>query len=96
MLSPIKEPQLYLCDDWIQPVEVMPKPGELRPKDDKARAWVARNCLLVTLTSLNVGCRSLIESYESEGNSNHPKLNSVTLTDDDVNACRDELDKRCD
>ena len=24
-----REPQLYLCDDWIRPVEVMRKPGEL-------------------------------------------------------------------
>ena len=43
-----KEPQLYLCDDWIQPVEVMLKPQELRSKE-KARARVAKNCLLVTV-----------------------------------------------
>ena len=30
MLIPNKEPQLYLCDDWIQPVEVVRKPKELQ------------------------------------------------------------------
>ena len=44
--------------------------------------------------SLNVGCGSLIESYQSEGDSSSPELNSVTLTDFDVNAGRDELDER--
>ena len=49
-----KEPQLYLCDDWIRPVEVMKKPCELLPHE-KFRARVAKNCLLVTLMSLNIG-----------------------------------------
>ena len=93
-LSP-KEPQLYLCDDWIQPVEVMLKPKELRAKD-KARARVAKNCLLVTLMSLNVGYGSLVESYQNEGSSEPPELNSVTLTDEEVLTYRDELDERCD
>ena len=53
MLTPNKEPQLYLCDDWIQPVEVVRKPKELHAKD-KVRANVAKNCLIVTLMSLNV------------------------------------------
>ena len=26
---PSEEPQLYLCDDWIHPVEVLKKPGAL-------------------------------------------------------------------
>ena len=38
-LSPTKEPQLYLCDDWIQPVKVTPKPRALCARD-KARANV--------------------------------------------------------
>ena len=32
-LIPNKEPQLYLCDNWIQPVEVVRKPRELSAKD---------------------------------------------------------------
>ena len=76
-----REPQLYLCDDWIRPVEVMQKPGELRPHD-KVRARVAKNILLVTLMSLNVGYGSLIEDYQREGVDPDPRtLNSVTLTD---------------
>ena len=94
-LSPTKEPQLYICDEWIQPVEVTPKPGELRAKD-KARARVAKNCLLVTLMSLNVGYGSLVESHQKEGNPDPPELNSVTFTDEEVHTYRDELDKRCD
>ena len=77
VLSPTKEPQLYPCDDWIQPVEVTPKPGELRTRD-KVRARVAKNCLLVTLMSLNVGYGSLIESYQKEGNADPPEVNSVS------------------
>ena len=69
-LSPKKEPQLYICDDWIQPVKVMQKTGELQPRD-KFRARVAKNCLLVTLMSLNAGYGSLIKSYP-------PALNSLT------------------
>ena len=47
-------------------MEVMRKPGELDPRD-KVRARVAKNLLLVTLMSLNLGYGSLIESYQSEG-----------------------------
>ena len=64
-LNPRKEPQLYICDDWIQPVEVTQMPRELQPTD-RARARVAKNCLLVTLMSLNVGYGSLIEDYRQE------------------------------
>ena len=46
-------------------MKVMPKPGELRAQD-KVRARVAKNCLLVTLMSLNVGYGSLVESYQKE------------------------------
>ena len=94
-LSPTKEPQLYVCDDWVQPVEVLPKPGELRTRD-KVRARVAKKCFLFTLMSLNVGYGSLIESYQKEGNSDPPELNSVTLTEKEVQTHRDELNKRCD
>ena len=79
-LSPTKEPQLYKSDDWIQPVEVTPEPGELRTRD-KVRARVAKNCLLVTLMSLNVAYGSVIESYQKEGNADPPELNSVTWSE---------------
>ena len=58
--NPTKEPQLYICDDWIQPAEVIRKPKELQAKE-KARARVAKNRLLVTLMSLNAGHGSLVE-----------------------------------
>ena len=48
-----REPQLYLCDDWIRPVEVMQKPGKLSARD-KARARVAKNFLFVTLMTLSM------------------------------------------
>ena len=44
--------------------------------------------------SLNVGYGSLVESYQKEGNANPPELNSVALTEEEVQAYRDELNKR--
>ena len=41
-----KEPQLSLCDDWIQPTATMRKPRELTAKE-KVKANVAKNCLTV-------------------------------------------------
>ena len=91
-MDPKREPQLYLCDDWIRPVEVMQKPGELKPRD-KVKARVAKNFLLVTLMSLNVGCESLIEDYQREGiDPDLPTLSSVTLTDEEAQIYSDELD----
>ena len=69
----------------------MHKPKELQARD-KARARVARNCLIVTLMSLNVGYGSLIERYQSESGSAPPALNSVILTDEEVPTYRDESD----
>ena len=46
--SPIREPQLYLCDDWIQPMAAMSRPRELTARE-KVKA--AKNCLIVTLMS---------------------------------------------
>ena len=51
---PPKEPQLYLCDDWIQPMAVMSRPRELTARD-KVKANMAKNCLIVTLMSLELG-----------------------------------------
>ena len=47
-----KEPQLYLCDDWIQPMAAMSRPRELTARE-KVKA--AKNCLIVTLMSLELG-----------------------------------------
>ena len=92
---PNKEPQLYLCDDWIQPVEVLRKPKELSAKD-KVRANVAKNCLIVTLMSLNLGYGSILERYQRERNSTPPELNSVTLMDEEVLTHINESAERSD
>ena len=59
-----KEPQLYLCDGWVRRVEVIKRSCALQQLQDKLSARVAKNFLLVTLTSLNVGYGSLIEDYQ--------------------------------
>ena len=60
-----KEPQLYLCDR-TQPVAAMSKPRELTAKE-KVKANVAKNCLIVTLMSLELGYGSISERYQQEG-----------------------------
>ena len=83
-----KEPQLYLCDDWIRPVEVIKKPRDLPPQD-KHRAREAKNFLLVTLTSLNVGYGSVIDSYLNEGvEQRSPVLNYISLTEEEAQTRR--------
>ena len=37
-----EEPKLFLCDNWIMPVEVMKKPSPLWQPQDRLRARVAR------------------------------------------------------
>ena len=44
--TPVREPQRYLCDDWIQPVEVARKPRSMTAKETK-KANVAKNCLIL-------------------------------------------------
>ena len=44
-----KEPQLYLCDDWIQPVEVVRKPVELCARE-KAKARIAKKIASLSLS----------------------------------------------
>ena len=81
------ECKLLLCDDWIMPVEIIRKPCSLQNPQDKLRARVAKNFLLVTLMSLNAGYGPLIESHQqhAEGEGLHlPTVNSITLTDDQV------------
>ena len=67
------EPQLYFRDNWIRPVEVLEKPC----------VSLAKNFLLVTLTSLNLGYGSLIEDDQRDREDmghNPPELNSISLT----------------
>ena len=93
-----KEPQLYLCDDWIQPMAAMSRPRELTAKE-KAKANMAKNCLIVTLMSLELGYGSILERYQQEGESiaqryqqprseSRPVLNSVLLSDEEFLARR--------
>ena len=58
-----REPQRYLCDDWIQPVKVAWKPRAMTARETK-KAKVAKNCLILTLMSLELGLGSVIERYQ--------------------------------
>ena len=58
-----REPQLYLCDDWIQPIMVARKPKAMTVKETK-KANVAKNCLILTMMSLELGFGSVIERYQ--------------------------------
>ena len=91
---PSKEPQLYLCDDWIQPMAAMSRPRELTARE-KVKASMAKNCLIVTLMSLELGYGSILERYQQESKSileryqqerseSSPVLNSVLLTDEEL------------
>ena len=62
---------------------VVRKPKELTAKD-KMRVNVAKNCLIVTLMSLDLGYGAILERYQRECNSTPPELNSVTLTEEEV------------
>ena len=95
MLFPKKEPQLYLCDDWIQPVEVMLKPKKLNAKD-KARAKVAKNCLIVTLMTLDTAYDSVLEKYRKDSDNTPPSLHSVALTDEEVRSHVEEFAEKID
>ena len=75
-----REPQLYLCDDWIRPVEVIKKPGELVPHEKfrvtPRRIWIA------------------IEDDQREEADPGPRMvNSLTLTDEEAQIRCDELDQ---
>ena len=61
--APDQEPQLYLCDDWIQPVMVARKPRVMTAKETM-KANVAKNCLILTMMSLELGVGSVIERYQ--------------------------------
>ena len=92
--TPDQEPQLYLCDDWIQPVMVARKPRVMTAKETM-KANVAKNCLILTMMSLELGYGSVIERYQHArdavveryqqgGPKNSAYLASETLTDDEM------------
>ena len=92
--TPVREPQRYLCDDWIQPVEVARKPRAMTAKETK-KANVAKNCLILTLMSLDLGFGSVIERYQNardavveryqqSGSEGPPYLASELLTSDEM------------
>ena len=98
--SPAREPQLYLCDDWIQPMAAMSRPKELTARE-KVKANMAKNCLIVTLMSLELGygsvleryhqeSKSIVERYQNERSESLPVLNSVLLTDEQLAVRRNE------
>ena len=93
---PIREPQRYLCDDWIQPVKVTWKPRAMTARETK-KARVVKNCLILTLMSLELGFGSVIERYQNardavveryqQGGSENPTfLPSELLTKEEMSA----------
>ena len=60
---PDQKPKLYLCDDWIQPIMVARKPRAMTAKET-VKANVAKNCLILTMMSLELGFGSVIERYQ--------------------------------
>ena len=73
---------------------VMSRPKELTARD-KMRANMAKNCLIVTLMSLELGYGSILERYQQERNTileryqqernvSSPVLSSVLLTDEEL------------
>ena len=91
---PDQKPKLYLCDDWIQPVMVARKPRVMTAKETM-KANLAKNCLIITMMSLEVGFGSVIERYQSardavvernqrDGPENNSYLASEMLTHDEM------------
>ena len=90
---PRREPQLYLCDDWIQPMAVARKPRSMTAKEMQ-RANVAKNCLILTMMSLDLGYGSIneryrqaqdavVERYHQRPNTS-ARLDPVILADEEV------------
>ena len=91
---PDQVPQLYLCDDWIQPVMVARKAKAMTAKETM-KANVAKNCLILTMMSLEIGFGSVIERYQrardavveryqQDGPENSAYLASEMLTIDEM------------
>ena len=94
--TPDREPQRYLCDDWIQPVKLARKPRAMTAKETM-KANVAKNCLILTMMSLELGFGSVIERYQSardavveryqqDGPGDSTYLASELLTDEEMSA----------
>ena len=92
--SPDPEPQRYLCDDWIQPIKVAKKPRTLTARETM-KANAAKNCLILTLMSLELGYGTIIERYQQARDAvveryqhdrpeNSPYLASEVLTDEEM------------
>ena len=98
--SPDPEPQRYLCDDWIQPIKVAKKPRTLTARETM-KANAAKNCLILTLMSLELGYGSVIERYQQARDAvveryqrdepeNPSYLASEVLTDEEMLARADD------
>ena len=98
--SPDPEPQRYLCDDWIQPIKVAKKPRTLTARETM-KANAAKNCLILTLMSLELGYGTIIERYQQARDAvveryqhdrpeNSPYLASEVLTDEEMLARVDD------
>ena len=61
---------------------VLIRPHELTARD-KMRANLAKNCLIVTLMSLELGYGSILERYQQECSSS-PVLGAVSLTEEEL------------
>ena len=85
--SRTREPKLYLCDDWIQPMAAMSGPEELTARE-KVKANMAKNCLIVTRYQQE--SKSIVERYQHVRSESSPVLNSVLLTDEELSARRSE------
>ena len=59
------------------------RPRQLTAKEI-LRANVAKNCLIVTLMSLELGYGSILERYQQECNMSPPELSSIVLTDEQL------------
>ena len=97
---PDPEPQRYLCDDWIQPIKVAKKPRTLTARETM-KANVAKNCLILTLMSLELGYGTVIERYQQARDAvieryqhdrpeNSSYLASEVLTDEEMLARVDD------
>ena len=98
--SPDPEPQRYLCDDWIQPIKVATKPRTLTARETM-KANAAKNCLILTLMSLELGYGTVIERYQQARDAvveryqrdrpeNSSYLASEVLTDEEMLARVDD------
>ena len=91
---------VILCDDWIQPIKVAKKPRTLTARETM-KANAAKNCLILTLMSLELGYGTVIERYQQARDAvveryqrdrpeNPSYLASEVLTDEEMLARADD------